>query len=137
MSLSKREKRLLILAVIIIVFVSIAKWVIVPFYDHYQALDYRIQQREVLLKKCIPKLEHNRKIKEKLTKKKIELSKLNKLIFSGNKDKKQVEFLNIIDKKIQESGLELQSKTIDSVPIVDQKNLIQFFYYQDQLYLLF
>ena len=120
MKLTNREVRLLILAVIIVGGGSLLKWGIIPMAQQYQALNQKIDAKEEQWQKQQRLLQRKDNYKQTLAQTKGEAKELNSLIFTGEPNQTQLKALEILDKQLKKSGLQLDSK---SVRVIEKENV--------------
>ncbi len=123
MALSKREKRLLILAFIIIVGVSVIKFVIQPGFNHYLVLQSRAAEGEFELQKSNLIIRDKDKYRNLLEDTNSELKQIKSLFYQKEILEAKLEFMEDVDKLIIESGLKIKSKEVrvdhpESLPVV-------------------
>lgn len=111
--LNKREKFLLILAIVIIIGVSTTKLVIIPLWTGYQGLNSKLSTREHQWKKSKLTLKSGKRLKGNLEEIKGELIAINSLFFNKELDKVKLEVLNTLDSYIKSSNLELKNKDLE------------------------
>ncbi len=135
MQLSKREIRLLIVAVVIVISGSLLKWGLLPAVDSYQSLQDQItaaQQKLAEKKRLLKKVEQ---YKTNLAQAKGKVTAQKKLLFTGSLDQVQIKGLNILEQEIRKSNLEVQNKNIQVRKKKNQKvNLIAYNFTLDGKY---
>lgn len=113
MNLNSRERKLLILAVIIIGGGSLLKWVILPGVDAYQNLQAQLQTAEHNWQRKQMLLDRSQKYKQQLATKQGKLQAVKKLLFGGNLNQARLRALNILEEQIKSSGLQVNNKSIE------------------------
>ncbi|TDX53275.1 hypothetical protein [Orenia marismortui] len=113
MQLNKRERRMLIIALIIIGGGSLLKWILIPIWNDYQSIDTKLSLTENKLKKGRFILRDAEKYNNKLKSIKGELAALNKTYFHGQKAKIKLQVLKIIDQYLKESSLKIKDKSVN------------------------
>ncbi len=112
MTLSKREKILLKIALIIIVSFSLIFLVIIPLWTNYQKLNQNLKTEKVLLKKNKLILERGQKYNNKLIELKGELKATESLFYHNKVADTRLELLNVIDEHLKNSNLDIKNKDI-------------------------
>ena len=118
MTLNKREKLLLKIALIIIISLSIIFWVIIPLWSDYQKVSKDIEKNKLLLKQNKLILEAGKKYKNKLLKVNKELGQTKILFFSNDVSDTRFNMIKIIDDYLKESKLDIINKDI----FIEQNN---------------
>ncbi len=112
MKLSKREQRLLIIAVVIIVSVLSSKYLIIPKWKEYQNIKQELVQQSHLLKRSKLIIKQGRRVKEQLITVKAKLEASNSLLFNSKEDRLKLKVLQVVDANIKEAGLEIRNKNL-------------------------
>lgn len=112
MDLTKREFKLLILAVVIIGGGSLFKWGLKPVLRNYQTVDKELaaQEREWAQKKRL--LEESRRYKRNLEEARGEVEDLNSLVLEGNLNAAQLKGLDILTTQLENNGLRVENKSL-------------------------
>jgi hypothetical protein len=112
MTLSKREKSLLILAVIVIVGVSLGKFVIQPGLNRYLAIQSEIKESEHELHKSYLIIRDKEKYESMLEKASLELEMVKNAFYQNEITKVKLELMEEVDRLILENGLAIKSKEV-------------------------
>lgn len=112
MNLSKRERKLLILSIVIIITVSLFKWVILPYRTERDFINFRIQEQESILKRSKELINDGKEAKIRLAEKKNNLELLNTLVFQKEDSKLQLQVMDIIDQYLKEANLRFLTKDL-------------------------
>jgi hypothetical protein len=127
MRLNKRESRLLTLAIIIILTISLIKGFLIPLWKNHGSIGYKIIKSKALLKRNEGLLNNANRIKNKLEETKGRLLGVNSTFFNQSKDRAKLELLNLIEEYIRASGLEVRDKSL-------QMEKIDFSEFDDEQY---
>ena len=122
MKINKRELKLIIIAVVIIVSVSLLKYIILPWWNDYQSLANDIAEQKHMLKKHRLIVSRSSKVKERVVNLDSKLAAIDKLLFNQSQDQVKLKLLKGIDQEIKKSGLEIKIKNL-SVERVKYNNL--------------
>ncbi len=112
MTLNKREKGWLILAVIIITFVSLGKFVIQPGVNNYLAVQNEIREGKHELHKKNLIIRDKKKYENMLEETLLELEMVKKAFYQDEITKVKLKLMEEIDRLIKESELIVKSKEI-------------------------
>ena len=112
MNLTKREIKLIIIALIIVGGGSLVNWGILPLWNRYQTLNREITEKQQEWEKTKQTLESGKRYKERLSEVKGELTAYRDLFFNQKKDRVKIEVLNTIDEHLRGSGLVVENKVI-------------------------
>ncbi|OCL27230.1 hypothetical protein U472_07100 [Orenia metallireducens] len=127
MKLNKREKRLLLFALVVMITVSSVKWLILPAIRYQRTFaDIYINKENQWLKSPML-LRNGQKYQHKLREEIGRLEELKSFTFSGKALQVQLELLETVDGYLKESGLEITDKKIE-VEEVDTDNLRIIYY---------
>jgi len=113
MKLNKREKRLLLFALAIMITVSSAKWIILPAIRYKRTFASNYLRKENQWKKSPMLLKNGQKYQQKLREELGRLEELKSFTFSGEALQVQLDLLEIVDRYLKESGLQITDKKIE------------------------
>ncbi|HLV10241.1 MAG TPA: hypothetical protein VKY40_08535 [Halanaerobiales bacterium] len=114
MPLSKREKRLLILAVLIILGVSLYKFALQPGLEHYQGLGEELAEQEHELLKAGLIITDREKYEGMLAETVSGLQLLEKVFYRSEINEVKLRLMEELDKLFEEKGLVVTSKEVFS-----------------------
>lgn len=112
MQLTKREVKLLVLAVVIIGGSLVYKWGVKPLISSHRSLENRlsVKQREWANKKRL--LQESKRYKKSLQQAQAETRELAALTFAANINHAQLKGLSVLESQIKQSGLEVKNKEL-------------------------
>ncbi len=128
MGLSKREKMLLIIAILIIGIGSIIMWVIIPLRDNYNQLNNQKNELEMELERINLVLLDTEKNINRLQSEKLKMINIKSLFYNSSSENFRYQVSNKIDNYIKNSGLELRNKQIGLQTINNNENLNKLIY---------
>ncbi|ACL70612.1 hypothetical protein [Halothermothrix orenii] len=115
MALTRREKKLLVTAIIIIVTVSLVKWGLLPLWNKYDHIHKESLKLEHEIEKSKFVINSSLKYLNILEEKKQELRLLKSSFFKGKPEKIKLSVLNNLDKYIRECQLKVITKNVEMV----------------------
>lgn len=113
MTISKREKRLLFLALIILPLLFSLKYLIIPSIDEYFLIEKQLQEFEYKLEMDNIKLQSVDRYIEQIEGLDLELEKIEKRFYSGQVETIRIEILKELDKLIRKSNLKAERKELN------------------------